>query len=221
MRRLLTFHFCQLTIRRKSTSWEVDSSSAGKIILHFLWNPKIHCRLQDPILGQMNPVLIPTLHRLKKQCNVIYSFTLNSFKKSLPPPNVQTKILYAFIISPIHSKSPAHDILLTLVKSTNYEALHCVIFSISFSFFALAPTQSHQKPMPYCEGHCLIHACYCHASRSQWPRGLRHEISSLARTLGSWVRIPLETWMSAFILCLCAGSGLAIGWSLVLPTLKD
>jgi hypothetical protein len=41
---------------------------------------------------------------------------------------------------------------------------------------------------------------------SQWPRGLRYKLSSLARKLGSWVRIPLKTWMSvscAFILCLC------------------
>jgi hypothetical protein len=41
---------------------------------------------------------------------------------------------------------------------------------------------------------------------SQWPRGLRHELSSLARTLGSWAEIPLKAWMSAlgaFILCLC------------------
>jgi hypothetical protein len=29
--------------------------------------------------------------------------------------------------------------------------------------------------------------------RSQWPRGLRHELSSLVRKLGSWVRIPLKT----------------------------
>jgi hypothetical protein len=28
--------------------------------------------------------------------------------------------------------------------------------------------------------------------RLQWPRGLKHEISSLALTLGSWVWIPLE-----------------------------
>jgi hypothetical protein len=37
--------------------------------------------------------------------------------------------------------------------------------------------------------------------RSQW-----HELSSLALTLGSWVRIPFKAWMSvlyAFILCLC------------------
>jgi hypothetical protein len=32
--------------------------------------------------------------------------------------------------------------------------------------------------------------------RSQWPRGLAHELSSLARTLRSWVRIPLKAWMS-------------------------
>jgi hypothetical protein len=38
---------------------------------------------------------------------------------------------------------------------------------------------------------------------SQWSRGLRHELSSPARTLGTWVRIPLKTWMSVFILCLC------------------
>jgi hypothetical protein len=41
--------------------------------------------------------------------------------------------------------------------------------------------------------------------QSQWPRGLRHELSSLAWTLGSWVWIPLKAWMSvlcAFILFL-------------------
>jgi hypothetical protein len=37
---------------------------------------------------------------------------------------------------------------------------------------------------------------------SHWPRGLRHELSSLARTLGSWVGIQLKAWMSVFILCL-------------------
>jgi hypothetical protein len=29
-------------------------------------------------------------------------------------------------------------------------------------------------------------------SRSQWPRGLRHELSSPAPTLRSWIRIPLR-----------------------------
>jgi hypothetical protein len=35
--------------------------------------------------------------------------------------------------------------------------------------------------------------------RSQWPRGLRHELSSPAQTLGSWVWILLEAWMSVCV----------------------
>jgi hypothetical protein len=50
-------------------------------------------------------------------------------------------------------------------------------------------------------------------------RGLRHEMSSPAWTLGSWFRIPIETWMfvcvySVFVLP-CVSIGLATGWSLV------
>jgi hypothetical protein len=41
--------------------------------------------------------------------------------------------------------------------------------------------------------HTKVHLC-----RSEWQRGLRHEISSPAQALGSWVRIPLGVWM-----CLC------------------
>jgi hypothetical protein len=52
--------------------------------------------------------------------------------------------------------------------------------------------------------------------RSQWPRSLRHVLSSTARTLGSWVRLPLEAWMSAFfcVVLLCVGRGVASGWYL-------
>jgi hypothetical protein len=56
---------------------------------------------------------------------------------------------------------------------------------------------------------------------TQWPRGLRHELSSVARTLGSWVRIQLKAWMS--VLCafiLCVGRGLATGWSPVQGVIK-
>jgi hypothetical protein len=39
--------------------------------------------------------------------------------------------------------------------------------------------------------------------RSHWSRRLRHELSTTAVTLASWVRISLKAWMSAIILCLC------------------
>jgi hypothetical protein len=50
---------------------------------------------------------------------------------------------------------------------------------------------------------------------SQWPRGLTHEMSSPAQTLGSWVLIPFEAWIavhisSVFVLS-CVDSGLATG----------
>jgi hypothetical protein len=34
---------------------------------------------------------------------------------------------------------------------------------------------------------------------SEWSRRLRHELSSLARTLGSWVLIPIKAQMSVFV----------------------
>jgi hypothetical protein len=37
--------------------------------------------------------------------------------------------------------------------------------------------------------------------RSQWPCGLRHELSSLAQMLGLWVRIPFKAWISV---CVCS-----------------
>jgi hypothetical protein len=51
-----------------------------------------------------------------------------------------------------------------------------------------------------------------HMSRSQWQRGIWHELSSLARMLGSWVRIPLEAWRSVCVYSVFVlGSGLATG----------
>jgi hypothetical protein len=51
--------------------------------------------------------------------------------------------------------------------------------------------------------------------RSQWPRALRHEPSLPARTLGSWVQIPLEAWLSVCVdsvfVLFCVGNGLAKG----------
>jgi hypothetical protein len=59
--------------------------------------------------------------------------------------------------------------------------------------------------------------------RSQWPLGLRQELPSLPRTVGSWVRIPLKAWISVCIYSVFVlGSCLATGWSPVqgvLPTL--
>jgi hypothetical protein len=63
------------------------------------------------------------------------------------------------------------------------------------------------------ENYILFHMFFWHGFMldeyykcpSQWPRGLRHEPSSPARTLGSCVRIPLDHGcLCAFILYLCS-----------------
>jgi hypothetical protein len=48
---------------------------------------------------------------------------------------------------------------------------------------------------------CLIQIYWCPHFRSHWPRSLSHEVSSPARTLRSWVRIPLKAWMCLHLLC--------------------
>jgi hypothetical protein len=57
---------------------------------------------------------------------------------------------------------------------------------------------SSYNPVSYLPTYNLFakeHCCYRWEYRSQWPRGPRHEMSSFAQTLRSWVRIPLEAWM--------------------------
>jgi hypothetical protein len=56
---------------------EVNSHSAGEIIPHLLWNPKIHYRFQNnpllsPILVRMNPVRIFTYYFWKIYFNIIF-----------------------------------------------------------------------------------------------------------------------------------------------------
>jgi hypothetical protein len=66
------------------------------------------------------------------------------------------------------------------------------------------------KMKDYCVSHsrrrrkmiiCLRNHLPC---QSRWPRGLRQELSSPAETLRSWVRIPLEAWMSMCVYSVCA-----------------
>jgi hypothetical protein len=64
--------------------------------------------------------------------------------------------------------------------------------------------------------------------REQWPHDIRHKISSLAQTLRSWIRIPIETWMcvhvSAVLTLSCVRSSLPTGWSPaqeILPTVWE
>ena len=74
---LLTYSMVQ------SPSWEANWFAASQEIPRILWNPKVHYRTHKPpppvpMLGQPNPVHIPTSHLLEIQPNIIHPSTPRS-----------------------------------------------------------------------------------------------------------------------------------------------
>jgi hypothetical protein len=98
------------------------------------------------------------------------------------------------------------DCCMTTLKDAMEVFLHftvqqvCSLMGNKTLYFASLATVHYSAPLPIPEDCKLhIHRCGNLKCRSQWPRGLKHEPSWPARTLGSWVRIPLEAWMSVCI----------------------
>jgi hypothetical protein len=61
----------------QSPSWEANWFAASEEIPRILWNPKVHYRTHKrpptvPILGQPNPVHIPTSHLVEIRPNIIH-----------------------------------------------------------------------------------------------------------------------------------------------------
>ena len=74
---LLTYSMVQ------SPSWEANWFAASQEIPRILWNPKVHYRTHKrpppfPILGQHNPVHMPTSHLLEIHPNIIHPSTPRS-----------------------------------------------------------------------------------------------------------------------------------------------
>ena len=93
MGNLLTYSMVQ------SRSWEANWFAASQEIPRISRNSKVHYRTHKPlppvsILGQPNPVHIPTSHFLEIHPNIIHPSTLRSLslrfvsKASIPPVNV-------------------------------------------------------------------------------------------------------------------------------------
>ena len=81
----------------------------------FLWNPKVHYRTHKrpppvPILGQPNPVPIPTSHLLEIHPNIIHPSTLRSpqWSLSLRFPH-QDSIRPPLLTHTRHMPSPSHS----------------------------------------------------------------------------------------------------------------
>ena len=106
----------------QSPSWETKWSAASQEIPRISRNPKVHYRTHKrpslvSILGQPNPVHIPTSHLLEIHPNIIHPTTPRSPQWSLslrlPQQDPNTPLS-----SPIRAACPAHLILLHFITRT-------------------------------------------------------------------------------------------------------
>ena len=106
---LLTYSMVQ------SPSWEANWLAASQGIPRILWNPKVHYRTRKPpppvpILGQPNPVHIPTSHLLEIHRNIIHPSKPRSpqWSLSLLFP-LQDHIHPTLLTHTRHMPSPSHS----------------------------------------------------------------------------------------------------------------
>ena len=99
----------------QSPSWEANWFAASQEIPRILWNPKVHYRTHKrpppvPILGQPNPVHIPTSHFLEIHPNIIHPSTPRSpqWSLSLRFPH-QDPIRPPLLIRTCHMPNPSHS----------------------------------------------------------------------------------------------------------------
>ena len=82
----------------QSPSWDANWFAASQEIPRILWNPNVHYRTHKrpppvPILGQPNPIHIPTSHLLEIHPNISTHLRL-SLPIGLFPSGFPTKTLY-------------------------------------------------------------------------------------------------------------------------------
>ena len=99
----------------QSPSWEANWFAASEEIPRISWNPKVHYRTHKcpppvPILGQPNPVPIPTYHLLEIHPNIIHPSTPRSPQWSLCLrfPH-QDLICPSLLTHTRHMPSPSHS----------------------------------------------------------------------------------------------------------------
>jgi hypothetical protein len=87
-KRVLNVYYLLTHSIQHSPSWEANRFAASQEILHILWNPKVHYRIQKcplpvPSLSQINSLHNPPSHFLKIHLNIILLSTPGSPKWSL------------------------------------------------------------------------------------------------------------------------------------------
>ena len=99
----------------QSPFWEANWFAASQDIPRILWNPKVHYRTHKrppcvPVLGQPNPVHIPTSHLVEIRPNIIHPSAPRSpqWSPSLRFPH-QDPIHRPLLTHTRHMPSPSHS----------------------------------------------------------------------------------------------------------------
>ena len=99
----------------QSPSWEANWFAVSQEIPRIIWNPEVHYRTHKrpptvPILGQPNPVHIPTSHLLEINFNIIHPSTPRSphWSLSLRFPH-QDPTHLTLLTHTCHMPSPSHS----------------------------------------------------------------------------------------------------------------
>jgi len=106
----------------QSPSWEANWFAASQEILRISRNPKVHYRTHKrpplvSILGQPNPVRIPTSHLLEINLNIIHPSTPRSSQWSLSLRFPHQDPIHP-LSSLIRTTCPAHLIFLDFITRT-------------------------------------------------------------------------------------------------------
>ena len=164
----------------QSPSWEANWFAASQEIPRISRNPKVHYRTHKrpatvSILGQPNPVRIPTSHLLEIHPNIIHPSTPRSpqWSPSLRFPH-QDPIHP--LSSPIRATCPAHLILLDFIIQGKHTACECFLTKFFYREGFLAP-----RPTPKLEDHpsSAVRNCLFNLFAATLPIGGRSSIRNL------------------------------------------
>ena len=127
----------------QSPSWEANCFAASQEISRISRNPKVHYRTHKrpspvSILGQPNPLYIPTSRFLEIHPNIIHPSTPRAPQWSLSLRFPHQDPIHP-IFSPIRATCPAHLILLDFITRTilgeEYKSFSSSLYSLLHSPF--------------------------------------------------------------------------------------